>query len=87
MEAEDSHSSKVNMSQQHAPALKKASSNLACINRIIASKSKEAIVTLHLALIGPHLEYCIQLSDSLLPQVQQSNGLTGENSLYGHQDG
>ncbi|KAK4806508.1 hypothetical protein QYF61_021344 [Mycteria americana] len=60
--------SRLSSSQQCALAAKRANRILGCIRHSMASRPKEGIILLHLAMVQTHCEYCVQF---WAPQFKQ----------------
>jgi len=60
--------SRLNRSQQHALAAKRANPILGCIKHSITSWSREVIIPVYSVLVQPHLKYCVQFQEDVRVQ-------------------
>ncbi|KAK4806455.1 hypothetical protein QYF61_013948 [Mycteria americana] len=68
--------SRLSSSQQCALAAKRANRILGCIRHSMASRPKEGIIPLHLAMVQTHCEYCVQF---WAPQFKQDARYSNES--------
>lgn len=71
---------KLNVIWQPALIAQKDNHTLCCISRNMASRSRQVVFSLYYTLVGPYLEYCIELSNLkpfLGPQHRKGLNLIG----------
>ena len=71
---------KLDMSWGCVIAAQKATCVLGCIKSGVASREREVIVSLYLALVRPHLEYCVGLG----PPAKEGCRALGTGPEEGH---